>query len=409
MPPTNSCDILTDEDSGDEDDVNVNNLPASQLRAEAELFEQNSDEEWEDEDKVSLSELRNLIITKKHFDDIKKRTHKWEKHDIENSSLDLEWPNFFLPSNNLSPIQLFENYFDKEIIDMFVTNTNKYAANRNRRSDITAEEIKVFFGILLLSGYMSTPRRRMFWENSADSHNIIVSDSMSRNRFEHILSNIHCCDNNNLEKNDRFAKVRPLFDKMNSRFLDFAPIDQFHCVDEAMVPYFGRHGCKQFIRGKPLRYGYKLWAGASASGYIVWYEPYQGAKSEIRDCYKNLGLGPSVVLEYADVLLSKYKLPYSIYFDNFFTTLPLIEVLTEKRVKGTGTIRKNRLANCRLASDEDLKKNRGDFDFKVSSEKSIVVVKWYDNNMVHMASNYYGVFPLHQVTRYSQKEKKGYL
>lgn len=405
MPPTNSCDILTDEDSGDDDDVNVNNLPPSQLRAEAELFEQNSDDEWEDEDKIPLFELRNQLLSKKRYDDIKKKKYYWEKQDIENSCLDLEWPNFCLPSNNLSPISLFENYLDQEIIDMFVTCTNMYAATKNRRSDITAEEIKVFFGILLLSGYMSTPRRRMFWENSPDSHNDIVSDSMSRNRFEHILANIHCCDNNNLDKNDRFAKVRPFFNKINSRFLDFAPIEQFHCVDEAMVPYFGRHGCKQFIRGKPLRYGYKLWVGASASGYIAWYEPYQGAKSEIKDCYKNLGLGPSVVLEYTDVLLSKYKLPYSIYFDNFFTTLPLIEVLTEKGVKGTGTIRKNRLANCQLDSDEKLKKNRGDFDWKVSSQKSIIVVKWSDNNMVHMVSNFYGVFPLHPVTRYSQKQK----
>lgn len=38
--------------------------------------------------------------------------------------------------------------------------------------------------------------------------------------------------------------------------------------------------------------------------------------------------------------------------------------------------------------------------------ESIVIVKWSDTNIVHMASNYYGVFPLHQVTRYSLTEKK---
>ncbi|KAK4877693.1 hypothetical protein RN001_010199 [Aquatica leii] len=38
LPPTNANDDLTDEDSGDEQDLSINNLPASQLLAEAELF-----------------------------------------------------------------------------------------------------------------------------------------------------------------------------------------------------------------------------------------------------------------------------------------------------------------------------------------------------------------------------------
>lgn len=46
-----------------------------------------------------------------------------------------------------------------------------------------------------------------------------------------------------------------------------------------MVPYFGRHGAKQFIRGKPIRWGYKLWTGATRLGYIEWFDPlYCGGK-----------------------------------------------------------------------------------------------------------------------------------
>ena len=81
----------------------------------------------------------------------------------------------------------------------------------------------------------------------------------------------------------------------------FAPVTENHCVDEAMVPYFGRHGCKQFIRGKPLRYGYKLWVGATSGDYIVWNEHYQEASSLINPQYKCFGRGGSVVLQYVDV------------------------------------------------------------------------------------------------------------
>ncbi|KAF2357186.1 PiggyBac transposable element-derived protein, partial [Trinorchestia longiramus] len=29
--------------------------------------------------------------------------------------------------------------------------------------------------------------------------------------------------------------------------------------DEAMVEYFGKHGCKQAIRNKPIRFECKVW------------------------------------------------------------------------------------------------------------------------------------------------------
>ena len=37
-----------------------------------------------------------------------------------------------------------------------------------------------------------------------------------------------------------------------------------------MVPYYGHHGTKMFIRRKPIRFGYKIWMFCSSDGY-----PYQ--------------------------------------------------------------------------------------------------------------------------------------
>lgn len=74
----------------------------------------------------------------------------------------------------------------------------------------------------------------------------------SRNRFEHILTNIYCCKNNHLCQGGRFTKVRPFFDEINIPFFEFPFVEQFDCVEEAVVPYFCRHGSKQFIRGKPM-------------------------------------------------------------------------------------------------------------------------------------------------------------
>nr|CAH7723345.1 unnamed protein product [Callosobruchus chinensis] len=152
----------------------------------------------------------------------------------------------------------------------------------------------------------------MFLENSPDTHNELVSQALSRDRFEYILSNLHCCDNANLDAFDKFTKLRSLFQKVNKTFQEHASVHESHSVAESMVPYYGIHGSEQFIRGKPIRYGYKLWTGTTSEGYVIWFEPYQEASSEIDIKYKEFRLGPSVILHYADVItsLSEQSFPY---------------------------------------------------------------------------------------------------
>jgi hypothetical protein len=191
----------------------------------------------------------------------------WISEDI--TPIAEEWTESVGPVQNQTPMQLFECFFDGEVIDMIVTFSNRYALQRNFDASVTGKEIKCFLGVLMLSGYVVLPQRYMYWENRSDTHNIMVTKAISRDRFSHIMKILHVCDNTNLDHSDKYAKVRPLFILQNNRFLDFAPLQQQHSIDEAMVPYFGRHSCKQFIRGKPIRWGYKLWVGALRLGYTV--------------------------------------------------------------------------------------------------------------------------------------------
>ena len=43
-----------------------------------------------------------------------------------------------------------------------------------------------------------------------------------------------------------------------------------------MVHYYGRHHMKQFIRGKPIRFGFKMWAHCSERGNLHSFEFYTG-------------------------------------------------------------------------------------------------------------------------------------
>ena len=167
-----------------------------------------------------------------------------------------------------------------------------------------------------------------------------------------------------------------------------------------MVPYFGRHGAKQFLKGKPIRYGYKMWCMCEPSGYLIQFEPYQG-KTDIKS---NLGVGGSVVMKLTDILPK--NIPFKIYGDRFFSSLKLIDKLNEKGIGYTGTIKSNRIESCPIMLDKDMKKKeRGYFDY-TTDRNNCTITSWNDNRIVLMVSTCDSVYPIQQANRWVSKEKK---
>ena len=89
-----------------------------------------------------------------------------------------------------------------------------------------------------------------------------------------------------------------------------------------MIPYCGRHPRKQFIRGKPIRWGYRAWVASEPLGYEYHIDMFQG-KGECHSSYREpFGLGGAVVLNLIDQIETKYpNLRFSRYFDNYFTII----------------------------------------------------------------------------------------
>ncbi|KAG5877446.1 hypothetical protein JTB14_033737 [Gonioctena quinquepunctata] len=106
-------------------------------------------------------------------------------------------------------------------------------------------------------------------------------------------------DNDNLPEVDKLGKVIPLIERINQNFIWYATIEPNISIDESMKPYYGRNGCKQYIKGKPIRFGYKAWVAALKSGYCLAFDIYQGKKKS------TMGLGKSVVTNFANLLENK--------------------------------------------------------------------------------------------------------
>lgn len=77
---------------------------------------------------------------------------------------------------------------------------------------------------------------------------------------------IHFSDNSSLDTTDKYVKVRPLVRYLTKKFMEhFQPVKSLS-HDEAMIEYYG---CKQCIRMKPIRFGYKAWFLNTDDGYLV--------------------------------------------------------------------------------------------------------------------------------------------
>lgn len=403
LPPNDTAG--TDEDSGEEDNMSPDNLPRNQLRALAEIHV-NHDDEYDSEDDLPLARFVNKNKERRPPSKIQ-RSYHWTDGDIIQESEN--WQNDEEDANEELPTELFFKLFDENIFELLSQESNRYAAMNNKIGKcVTIREMKAYVAILILSGYVPYPRRKMFWEKDKDVHNILVSQALSRDRFDFIMSILHMADNNHLDNSDKFGKVRPLFNALNRNFLKYAKLEENHSIDEAMVPYFGRHGCKQFIKGKPIRWGYKLWVGCTKNGYINWFEPYQGASTHISPQYREYGVGAGVVLTYVDALRNRWeKESFHLFFDNFFSGMVLFESLSQRNIRATGTIRSNRITQNPLKTTKEMKnQTRGSYDSKVDIEKNIIVVSWHDNSIVSLCSNSLGINPIRLVKRYSQQEKK---
>ena len=158
------------------------------------------------------------------------------------------------------------------------------------------------------------------------------------------------------------------------------PLTNAFSIDESMVPCYGRHGCTQFIKGKPIRFGFKIWACATVSGYCIQLEPYPGVeeKSGTTSAAVEM-LSTSLVRSFVKI----FQKHLSLFMDKYFTLLSLLEGLkNDLQLIATGTqehagfsILLSKKAHC---PSEEIRSFR--------TKDGLKLTAWWDNKVVMLAS-----------------------
>ena len=334
-----------------------------------------------------------------------KKVFRWRKKDLPPSD-----ESFHLDKDNIeeikSPLEYFRQFWPDEINDLVVEQTNLYSTQKSGTSiNTTKPEMEQFIGMHLKMGLIQLPSYKLYW--SQKMRYPAIADPMPLKRYEKLRSNLHFVDNSVMEENvSKLSKIQPVIDIVREQCLKVIP-EESHSVDEQIIPAKTKYsGIHQYNPKKPVKWGFKNLVRAGASGFMYDFYIYAGKDEIMKNSdFKHLQKSAQVVAQLCQHLPSHSG--HQLFFDNWFTTLDLLIYLKNRGILACGTMRANRIQGCPLQTNKDMNKaGRGAIDFKSDAESGIVVVKWLDNNAVHIASNYVGVEPLGAVERWSPTEKK---
>ncbi|XP_008189097.2 piggyBac transposable element-derived protein 4-like, partial [Acyrthosiphon pisum] len=295
----------------------------------------------------------------------------WEEHGLMTDPLPFQGkggPN--LPPGLGDPLSYFYLIFPESFIDYLVFQTNFYAHQKQKPFEpATSQSMKTFLAINLLMGIKKLPSYKDYWSSIPQLRDEYISYFIPLNRFSWFLSHMHLSDNN----------FRP-----NRNDINYDKLYRFK----------GRNSIKQYMPMKPIKRGYKVWIRADESGYICEFQIYTGKTDSVETT-----LGKRVVQDLTMNIEGKY---HNVYFDNFFTSLELMEELLQDGIYACGTVRANRKGLPKIQI-QDKKLKKGDSEGRVSTT-GVSWLKWRDNRCIQLLSNFHNPDDISSCTR---KNKDG--
>lgn len=314
-----------------------------------------------------------------------------------------------------TPYEFFTYFFDSEVKDLILKESNEYACQNmpNKRIHLSEIDLSQYIGICSLMSVIQIPNVRRYWAPITGVS--LIRETMSLNRFEQIRRQLHFNDNENMlpktdPNHDRLFKIRTLVAALGKRF-QTVPLEKCLSVDEQICSTKTRSYLKVYMPIKPHKWGFKIFIlSGSTSGFCYCFEIFTGQENDASKrllTEKDLGSSANVVVRLLRMVPN--DLNYRVCFDNYFSSLPLIVELSKRGIRSVGTVRKNRLQNDKLPNETSIMSlPRGSSIEMTTNIENIEIsnVTWRDNKAVNLISDYVGTNPMQTVQRYDKKINK---
>lgn len=160
---------------------------------------------------------------------------------------------------------------------------------------------------------------------------------------------------------------------------------------------------------KPRKWDFKLFVLCGTDGFAYRFEVYSGKENNDSKRMNNepdLGACANVVVRLSRIIPKNEN--YTLYFDNYYSTLNLLAFLAHEGIYCLDTVRRNRITNCKLPNEQDMKKeDRGtSYEFVGTLDNiDISSIVWKDNKLVTLISTFVGQLPESSAKRYYKNTK----
>ena len=206
---------------------------------------------------------------------------------------------FWTAVEDKTALQYFYQFFTPDLIALVANQTNLYSFQKKHQNiKTTTAEITSLIGIMMKMGIVKLPQYRLYW--SQQLRYPPVADVMSCNRFQQLMENLHFINNDDIDKNDKLAKITPIINAVRDECIKVEP-EEHHSVDEQIIPSKTKFSSiHEYNPKKPKKWGFNNLVRTGSSGFMYDFYIYQGKSgkesSDEENDYQHLQKSAQVVL-----------------------------------------------------------------------------------------------------------------
>lgn len=299
------------------------------------------------------------------------------------------------------PIEYFNLFFNYDILNYIVDETNLFANNRksntnsprariNDWTDITIADLNAFIGTVINMGTIPLSSIESYFSKKWESRIGFFGDVFSKNDFLKIFWNLHFNhDREGQGPKPRGFLIQPLLDHVRRQCQLFYTTSNNVAVDECTISFKGKVSFRVYNPLKPTKFGLKVFALSDCdNGYLYDFLPYLGMQQIIPD--SNLLKTTQIVKHLCESVV--YKDPTTprsgvhVFTDRYYTGPEIASELWKMNTNITGTVMPTRVGmpSKLKATSQKLKKGQ----ILAKRKDNTLVLCWKDKRVVTMLSTF---------------------